>query len=59
MLEAHDFGELIDPRLGSEYLEHQLHLMLEAASLCLRTDPRDRPRMSQVCYEHFNMHGPT
>ncbi|KAL1559126.1 non-specific serine/threonine protein kinase [Salvia divinorum] len=48
VLEAHDFGELIDPRLGSEYLKHELHLMLEAASLCLRTDPQDRPRMSQV-----------
>ncbi|XP_041989914.1 inactive protein kinase SELMODRAFT_444075-like [Salvia splendens] len=48
VLEARDFGELIDPHLGSEYSENQLHLMLEAASLCLRTDPQDRPRMSQV-----------
>ncbi|KAH6781304.1 kinase with adenine nucleotide alpha hydrolases-like domain-containing protein [Perilla frutescens var. frutescens] len=48
LLEAQTFGELVDPRLGTEYLDHDVYFMLHAASLCLRRDPLARPRMSQV-----------
>lgn len=48
LLESGAFRELIDPRLGGEYTEHQVHFMLHAASLCLGRDPHARPRMSQV-----------
>ncbi|XP_057797186.1 inactive protein kinase SELMODRAFT_444075-like [Salvia miltiorrhiza] len=48
LLEGRGFGELVDPRLGNEYLEQELELMLHAACLCLRRDPQARPRMSQV-----------
>lgn len=48
MLERGAFRELIDPRLGGEYSEHQVQFMLHAASLCLGRDPHARPRMSQV-----------
>ncbi|XP_073299289.1 inactive protein kinase SELMODRAFT_444075-like [Primulina huaijiensis] len=48
LLEAFAIDELIDPRLGSQYLENEVHCMLHAASLCLSRDPLERPRMSQV-----------
>ncbi|XP_022148160.1 inactive protein kinase SELMODRAFT_444075-like [Momordica charantia] len=40
--------ELIDPRLGNSFAEHEVYCMLHAASLCIRRDPNARPRMSQV-----------
>lgn len=48
LLEAHAVDELIDPRLGSQYLENEVYCMLHAASLCISRDPLERPRMSQV-----------
>ncbi|XP_073156535.1 inactive protein kinase SELMODRAFT_444075-like [Henckelia pumila] len=48
LLEAYAIGELLDPRLGSQYLENEVYCMLQAASLCIRRDPLERPRMSQV-----------
>ncbi|XP_022949476.1 inactive protein kinase SELMODRAFT_444075-like [Cucurbita moschata] len=40
--------ELIDPRLGNSFTEHEVYCMVHAASLCIRRDPNARPRMSQV-----------
>ncbi|KAJ1411155.1 Tyrosine-protein kinase, catalytic domain [Sesbania bispinosa] len=48
LLEEYAIEELIDPRMGSHYSEHEVSCMLHAASLCLRRDPYCRPRMSQV-----------
>ncbi|KAI3455541.1 hypothetical protein Pfo_012204 [Paulownia fortunei] len=48
LLEAYAIDELVDPRLGSNYSEHEIYCMLHAASLCIRRDPQARPRMSQV-----------
>ena len=48
LLEEYAIDELIDPRLGGHYLEHEVYCMLHAASLCIRRDPHSRPRMSQV-----------
>ncbi|KAL2332294.1 hypothetical protein Fmac_019875 [Flemingia macrophylla] len=48
LLEEYAVEELIDPRLGSHYSEHEVYCMLHAASLCIRRDPYSRPRMSQV-----------
>ncbi|XP_019232232.1 PREDICTED: inactive protein kinase SELMODRAFT_444075-like isoform X2 [Nicotiana attenuata] len=47
LLEECAIDELIDPRLGSSYTEHEVYCMLHAASLCIRRDPQARPRMSQ------------
>ncbi|XP_047959487.1 inactive protein kinase SELMODRAFT_444075-like [Salvia hispanica] len=47
LLEAYAVDELVDPRLGS-YAESEVYCMLHAASLCIRRDPQERPRMSQV-----------
>ncbi|KAK9282043.1 hypothetical protein L1049_004955 [Liquidambar formosana] len=48
LLEEYAIDELVDPRLGNHYLEHEVYCMLHAASLCIRRDPQLRPRMSQV-----------
>ncbi|XP_073115157.1 inactive protein kinase SELMODRAFT_444075 [Elaeis guineensis] len=48
LLEEYAIEELIDPRLGNRYSEHEVYCMLHAASLCIRRDPHARPRMSQV-----------
>ncbi|KAI4329165.1 hypothetical protein L6164_021458 [Bauhinia variegata] len=48
LLEEFAIEELIDPRLGNRYSEHEVSCMLQAASLCIRRDPHTRPRMSQV-----------
>ncbi|GAY38582.1 hypothetical protein CUMW_037760 [Citrus unshiu] len=48
LLEEYAIDELVDPRLGNHYSEHEVYCMLHAASLCIRRDPHSRPRMSQV-----------
>lgn len=48
LLEEFAIEELVDPRLGNEYSEDEIHWMLHAAALCIRRDPHCRPRMSQV-----------
>lgn len=48
LLEEYAIDELIDPRLGNHYSEHEVYCMLHAASLCISRDPHSRPRMSQV-----------
>ncbi|XLR07198.1 hypothetical protein S83_035136, partial [Arachis hypogaea] len=47
LLDEYAIEELIDPRLGNQYLENEVYCMLHAASLCIRRDPHSRPRMSQ------------
>lgn len=49
LLEEYAIDELVDPRLGNHYAEHEVYCMLHAASFCIRRDPHARPRMSQVC----------
>ncbi|VVA97528.1 unnamed protein product [Arabis nemorensis] len=48
LLEEYAVEELIDPRLGSCFVESEVICMVHAASLCIRRDPHLRPRMSQV-----------
>ncbi|KAG8380075.1 hypothetical protein BUALT_Bualt07G0155900 [Buddleja alternifolia] len=48
LLEAYAIDELVDPRLGTRYSEHEVYCMLHAAFLCISRDPQARPRMSQV-----------
>lgn len=48
LLEEYAIDELVDPRLGNHYAEHEVYCMLHAASFCIRRDPHARPRMSQV-----------
>ncbi|PNX77649.1 Inactive protein kinase [Trifolium pratense] len=56
LLEEYAIEELIDPRLGSHYSEHEVTCMLHAASLCIRRDPYSRPRMSQRATQSWNHH---
>ncbi|GMI97798.1 hypothetical protein HRI_003449100 [Hibiscus trionum] len=44
----HAIRELVDPRLRSSYVEHEIYDMLQCPFLCIRRDPHTRPRMSQV-----------
>ncbi|KAG6523106.1 hypothetical protein ZIOFF_012959 [Zingiber officinale] len=48
LLEEYAMEEFIDPCLGNDYSDDEIHWMLHAASLCIRRDPHARPRMSQV-----------
>ncbi|CDO97928.1 unnamed protein product [Coffea canephora] len=48
LLDEYAIDELVDPRLGNQYSEHEVYCMLHAASMCIRRDPHTRPRMSQV-----------
>ncbi|KAL6274517.1 hypothetical protein ACE6H2_025209 [Prunus campanulata] len=48
LLEKNAIFELLDPRLRSCYSNQEVCNMLQCASLCIRRDPRSRPRMSQV-----------
>ncbi|KAL3528637.1 hypothetical protein ACH5RR_007959 [Cinchona calisaya] len=50
LLEEYAIDELVDPRLGNQYSEHEVYCMLRAASMCIRRDPQMRPRMSQVLW---------
>ncbi|KAG7984112.1 hypothetical protein I3843_04G141400 [Carya illinoinensis] len=48
VLEKQAVHELVDPCLRSYYSGHEVHRMLQCASLCIQRDPYSRPRMSQV-----------
>ncbi|KAK6911242.1 Serine-threonine/tyrosine-protein kinase, catalytic domain [Dillenia turbinata] len=41
-------SEILDPRLGSIYDEKEVECMMHAASLCISSQPNERPRMSKV-----------
>ncbi|XP_076959873.1 proline-rich receptor-like protein kinase PERK8 [Bidens hawaiensis] len=47
-LENEDFDELVDPRLGKNYVQVEMFRMIEAAAACIRHSAPKRPRMSQV-----------
>ncbi|KAI3794055.1 hypothetical protein L1987_36680 [Smallanthus sonchifolius] len=47
-LENEDFEELVDPRLGKNYVQVEMFRMIEAAAACIRHLAPKRPRMSQV-----------
>ncbi|KAK8606663.1 hypothetical protein V6N13_052430 [Hibiscus sabdariffa] len=47
-IEHEDFKELVDPRLGNNYVKHEMFRMIEAAAACVRHSAAKRPRMSQV-----------
>ncbi|KAG1335347.1 putative Inactive protein kinase [Cocos nucifera] len=48
LLDECAIDELVDPRLGNCYSQHEACCMLYAASLCIRREPHARPRMPQV-----------
>ncbi|XP_010915339.2 inactive protein kinase SELMODRAFT_444075 isoform X1 [Elaeis guineensis] len=50
LLDKCAIDELVDPRLGNCYSQHEACCMLYAASLCIRHEPHARPRMSQVLH---------
>ena len=41
-------SEMIDPRLECLYVAQEVECMMHAASLCIATNPKKRPRMSKV-----------
>ncbi|XP_076954381.1 proline-rich receptor-like protein kinase PERK8 [Bidens hawaiensis] len=47
-LETEEFEELVDPRLGKNYVRVEMFRMIEAAAACIRHLAPKRPRMSQV-----------
>ncbi|KAE8701306.1 putative proline-rich receptor-like protein kinase PERK11 [Hibiscus syriacus] len=47
-IEHEVFEELVDPRLGNNYVKHEMFRMVEAAAACVRHSAARRPRMSQV-----------
>lgn len=47
-LENENFEELVDPRLGQNFVETEMCRMIEAAAACVRHLASKRPRMSQV-----------
>ncbi|ONK57617.1 uncharacterized protein A4U43_C09F2320 [Asparagus officinalis] len=40
--------QLVDPSLGDKYDEDEMERMILSASICIRQDPRSRPRISLV-----------
>ncbi|KAL5582001.1 hypothetical protein UlMin_014443 [Ulmus minor] len=47
-LDNADFEDLVDARLGKNYVETEMFRMIEAAAACIRHSSAKRPRMSQV-----------
>ncbi|KAK4416295.1 Proline-rich receptor-like protein kinase PERK8 [Sesamum alatum] len=47
-LEKEDFGDLVDPKLGTNFIPNEMFRMIEAAAACVRHLASKRPRMSQV-----------
>nr|XP_043640253.1 proline-rich receptor-like protein kinase PERK9 [Erigeron canadensis] len=47
-LETENFEELVDPRLGMNYVENEMFRMIEAAAACVRHSAAKRPRMGQI-----------
>ncbi|XP_010262232.1 PREDICTED: proline-rich receptor-like protein kinase PERK8 [Nelumbo nucifera] len=47
-LDNEEFEELIDPRLGKNYVGNEMFRMIEAAAACVRHSAAKRPRMGQV-----------
>lgn len=47
-LETEDFKDLVDPRLGTNFVAGEMFRMIEAAAACVRHLAAKRPRMSQM-----------
>ncbi|PIN12794.1 Serine/threonine protein kinase [Handroanthus impetiginosus] len=47
-LETRVFEDLIDPRLGNNFIEREMFRMIEAAAACIRHSASKRPKMSQI-----------
>ncbi|KAL6499193.1 Proline-rich receptor-like protein kinase perk8 [Orobanche hederae] len=47
-LEAQVPEDLIDPRLGNNFIESEMVIMIESAAACVRYSASKRPRMSQI-----------
>ncbi|CAN6830776.1 unnamed protein product [Brassica oleracea] len=47
-IENEEFGELVDPRLGGNFIAAEMFRMVEAAAACVRHSAARRPKMSQV-----------
>ncbi|KZV24993.1 hypothetical protein F511_01963 [Dorcoceras hygrometricum] len=47
-LETEDFENLVDPRLGRNFIAGEMFRMIEAAAACVRHLAAKRPRMSQI-----------
>lgn len=62
-MESGDFKELVDPRLGTNYIETEMFRMVETAAACIRHSASRRPKMSQVLIFYiiifFHLKSPT
>jgi len=47
-IENEEFDELVDPRLGKNFIPGEMFRMVEAAAACVRHSAAKRPKMSQV-----------
>lgn len=47
-LDTEDFKDLVDPRLGTNFVAGEMFRMIEAAAACVRHLAAKRPRMSQM-----------
>lgn len=47
-LETENFEDVVDPRLGNNFVAGEMFRMIEAAAACVRHSGSKRPRMSQV-----------
>ncbi|KFK33243.1 hypothetical protein AALP_AA6G349100 [Arabis alpina] len=47
-IENEEFKELVDPRLGNNFIPGEMFRMVEAAAACVRHSAAKRPKMSQV-----------
>ncbi|KAL4193555.1 hypothetical protein AMTRI_Chr06g200110 [Amborella trichopoda] len=48
LLVKREYDELMDPTLQESYSLQEAQFMMQAACLCITTDPQSRPRMSKV-----------
>ncbi|KAF8053345.1 hypothetical protein N665_1427s0009 [Sinapis alba] len=47
-IETEEFGSLVDPKLGGNYVDSEMFRMIEAAGACVRHSAAKRPRMGQI-----------
>ncbi|XP_012450093.1 proline-rich receptor-like protein kinase PERK5 [Gossypium raimondii] len=47
-IEDGKFGQLVDPRLGNNFVDHEMASMVSCASACVRHSARQRPKMRQI-----------
>ncbi|KAL1183895.1 hypothetical protein V6Z11_A01G005600 [Gossypium hirsutum] len=47
-MEDGNFGQLVDPRLGNNFVIHEMASMVSCASACVRHSARQRPKMRQI-----------